>query len=243
MLGALLIFLAIAVCLSVLFWAGSVFLQSYLYTMPSQSLWWQAPAAGIVLAGFLSFWCWLIMRSPDADPTTLPYDTIFRFNPIEKMCDKPVDSLWLVPKKGPEIEYKRYPKVLFPLATYEYLAGSFDHKKSWNRDSVQAVILEHNNEKLRFDLVKVPKGEGQYDNRQFVCDKGGWVLKEYSDGPDGIPTAFRYRLLLANLLLNFGHLTLWIVCAWLLLRFFLGHAMLIGFALWLATTLLLPMLL
>ena len=241
MLGVLLIFLSIAACLALLFWVGGVFLQSYLYTMPSQNLFWQAPLAGIVLAGFVSFWCWLIMMSPQAGPTNLPYDTIFRFDPTEKMVDKPVEYLWLVPKvpkKGPDIKYKRFPVRPPAVNSYEYLEDSIGNKH-WDHHIAQAIKLEYKNEKLQFDLVKPPAGESQYDYRQFVCTKGGWVLTEYNDGPDGIPTAFRYTLLLINLVLNSVHLALWIVCLWLLTRFFLGHAMLIGFILWLVTTLLL----
>ena len=46
-----------AVSLALLFWVGAMFLQGYLYTQPSQHLHWQAPAAALAVAVFVTLWC------------------------------------------------------------------------------------------------------------------------------------------------------------------------------------------
>jgi hypothetical protein len=69
-------------------------------------------------------------------------------------------------------------------------------------------------------------------------------MKEFDDGPNGMPSIFLWSRFLMTLFLNFGHFLLWWLCLWLLLRFQWSHALGLGFVLWLVFTLFfLPMLL
>ena len=59
MLSAILILLVLGVALIVVLWVGTAVLQSYLYTESSPELYWRAPAAGLAIALFVTFW-WLL---------------------------------------------------------------------------------------------------------------------------------------------------------------------------------------
>ena len=235
MLGILIIFLLTAASLALLFWLGGMFLQGYLYTQPSENMYWQAPAAAVVLASFITFWCVLIINSAEATPTNIPYDVIHRFSATEEMVTDPVKELRAVPKAGKPVIYKRY---RLDQNKYVYLEDTMA-KRPWNHDA-QAILLTFKDEEYRFEPTPTSRG----GTREYVSDKGGWVMKVYGeDGPNGVPEVFRYGRFVANLLLNFVHFALWIVCMWLLLRFLLSHALLLAIGLWLVSTLiLLPML-
>jgi hypothetical protein len=155
------------------------------------------------------------------------------------MVSEPVKELWAVRKKGQQVRYKRERVFVDRYASrYQYFEATLA-KKRWD-PNVEAILLEHNGEKLRFTPVK--PGEGDY-YRSFVCETGGWTMREWDDGPDGRPTAFRSVRFLANLFLNFFLFALLFVCFWLVMRFLVGHAFLLSVGLWLVLTLaLLPML-
>ena len=197
-------------------------------------MYWQAPAAAGVMAGFITLWCVLIIGSSEATPMNLPYNTLFRFSATDDMCTEPVKELRVIPKVGKEVTYKCH---RYGPNDYRYLDASLA-KKPWDHGA-KAILLTHNGEEYRFEPT--PASRGGYD--EFASDKGGWVLRVYDNGPNGIPVAFRYGRLFANLLLNFMHFALWFVCMWLLLRFLLSHALLLAICFWLVTSLiLLPML-
>ncbi|MBX9583358.1 MAG: hypothetical protein K2X87_23905 [Gemmataceae bacterium] len=71
----LLTFALLAVTLFVLFWAGALVAQGYLYQQPADQLPARAGAAALLVAGFLTFWVWLDKRAPGK------YDTFFEFAP------------------------------------------------------------------------------------------------------------------------------------------------------------------
>jgi hypothetical protein len=232
--GILLIFLLTAVSLALLFWIGGAFLQGYFYTQPDENLYWRAPAAGLSLAAFFSLWCLAIVWSPGASPTNLPYDTLFRFSPRDDMLAEPAKELWVVRKKGQPVLYKRE-RMVDSLAPnrFQYRETSLARKPLESNNNIEAILLEHNGEKVRF--VPVKGGDEMY--RSFVSDKGGWEMREFDDGPTGQPTTLRLGRFAINLFFNFFHLALWFVCLWLLLRFNIGHSLVLGFSLWLGTTL------
>ncbi len=231
----LLLILAITgLTLAVFFFVGSFFLQGYMYTEPSPQLYWQAPAAGAILTVFLLLWCFMIVRSPGAKPEDIPYDTIFRFSPRVDLLEKPAKELWAVTRKGEEIPYQRK-----RLGQNDYRYYDPKTSRPWNPDVVKSIKLVDKGESFLFH--EAPSTEG--GNRSFVSDQG-WVIRDFGNGPDGIPTVFRWSRFFINLFLNLSHFLLWYFLLWLVLRFAGAHALGLGASLWLIFTLaVLPMLL
>jgi hypothetical protein len=233
---ALIVLIVGTIALALFFYVGAMFLQGYIYTEPSQDLYWQAPAAGGALALFLALWCVLVASAEGATPRDIPYDTVFHFTPNVDLLKEPPREIWAVYKDGQEKPYKRD---RLGQTTYRYVDPSYTPSRPWKGDGVEGIILIIDGEKLLFK--RVPSSESYYS--EFVSDNG-WIMKEYADGPTGMPSAFRWSRFLMTLLLNFGHLLLWWLCLWLLLRFQWGHALGLAFVLWLVCTLsILPMLL
>jgi hypothetical protein len=213
-----------------------MFLQGYIYTEPSQELHWQAPAAGGVLAAFLMLWCVLVAGAEGATPRDIPYDTISSFKPRVDLLKEPPLEIWAVYKDGQE---KRYKRERLGQTKWRYADPNYTPSRPWRSDGVEGVLLVIDGEKYLFK--RGPSSEGSYG--EFVSDKG-WVMKEFDDGPTGMPSVFLWGRFLMTLFLNFGHLLLWWVCLWLLLRFQWSHALGLAFILWLVFTLFfLPMLL
>lgn len=68
-------FALVALVFFVLFWAGTLVVQGYLYQEPADRLPARAAASAALVAAFLTFWVWLDQRSPGK------YDTFFEFAP------------------------------------------------------------------------------------------------------------------------------------------------------------------
>jgi hypothetical protein len=232
----LLVFLVTGASLAVFFYVGASFLQSYIYTEPSQELYWQAPAAAGVLAAFFTLWCLVVANAEGASPRDVPYDTIFRFSPRVDLLKEPARELWAKYQDGQE---KRYDRERLSQTRWRYVDTNYTPSRPWQGDGVEGVAVEIDGEKSFFK--RVPGSDGSYG--EFVNDKG-WVMKEYDDGPTGTPSVVRQGRFVATLLLNLAHFLLWWLCLWLLLRFQWSHALGLGFVLWLISTLaFLPMVL
>ena len=247
MLGVWVTVLIVGVTLLALLWGGTLFLQGYFYTEASTAIFWQAPVAAVVLTLFYGLWCLLDYNAAGARPGYLPYDTIFSFSADETKPtkdNKPVERLWAVLKSGKsekKVPYKRWPVLEAGRATYPYFREEAGGGKGerWPVDKAVAIDVPEDGDVVRYELAKADSAE----YRLFVSPEG-WTIKEYNSGPTGQPEAFRPGLLLGNLLLNFGHFALWFLCLWLLLRFQWGHALGLGFVMWLVMTLLVvPMML
>ena len=234
MLNMWLLLIVAAVSIVVFLYIGTLFFQGYIYTEATPGLFWQAPAAGAVMAGFFALWCLAVVNSADAHPEDIPYDTLFRFSPRVEMVKEPVKEIWAVKKNDEKVRYKRH---RIDQRRYEYRDATVG--RPWNGTGVKAIELDHEDTKYRFDLTA--SETGAYP--RFVNEKG-WSMPAFESGPTGIPTAFRTSRFLANLFFNITHLILWFVCLWLLLRFQWSHALGLAFCLWLLFTLaLLPMML
>jgi hypothetical protein len=232
----LIVLVVTSVTLALFFYVGGTFLQGYIYTEPSQDLHWQAPAAGGVLAVFLMLWCVLVANAEGATPRDIPYDTIFGFKARVDLLPEPAREIWAVYKDGQERPYKRE---RLGQTTYRYVDPSYTPARPWRSDGVEGVLLVIDGEKYLFK--RADSSEGSYG--EFVNDKG-WVMKEYDDGPTGMPTVVRHGRFLMTLFFNLLHFLLWWLCLWLLLRFQWSHALGLGFVMWLVFTLFfLPMLL
>jgi hypothetical protein len=233
-LGVWVTVLIVGVPLLAVLWSGTVFLQSYFYTEASTAIFWQAPLAAVVLTLFYGLWCLLDYNAAGARPGSLPYDTIFRFSAEETKGAKPVPYLFAEKKTKEKIRYKRYTVFEGGRTMYRYYQEFKDGSKGppWSGGGVVAILVPEDNEEVRYEPAK--SDEGTYP--RFVSPDG-WTMMVYEDGPTGEPTKFITGLWLVNLLLNFGHLALWFLCLWLLLRFQWGHALGLAFVLWLLMTL------
>jgi hypothetical protein len=235
-LTLLLIVAVTGLTLGVFFYVGSLFFQGYIYTEPSQDLKWQAPAAGAALMVFFMLWCVLIANTEGATPSDIPYDTVFRFSPRADLLKEPADRIWAVGKDGTEKTYKRERR---GQTMWRYVDPSYTPSRPWRGEGIDGVLLEIDGEKQLFKRVTGSDGS----NPEFVNDSG-WAMKDYGDGPSGVPSIFRWSRFMMNFVLNFGHFLLWWLCLWLLLRYQWSHALGLGFVLWLIFTLsILPMLL
>lgn len=239
MFTLILVLLVVTVSLAVFLFVGTLYLQGYVYTEPSQGLAWQAPAAGAVLGLFLTAWCLSVVYA-DSSTTDIPYDAFHRFSPRVDMFDTEAKELWAVTKDGKKVRYVGRKDVPFPgRSVILYEDRTYSPPRPWKSAGVEAIILEQKDGQIRFDLV--PTSEGGY--RQFVS-ADGWVMYEYDSGPSGIPSRFRWGRFVANLFLNGFHFVLWFLCLWLLLRFQWPHALGLAVVLWIVMTLIvLPMLL
>ena len=251
----------LAICLVVFFsvgiilWAGTLGLQGYIYSEPTTQLYWRAPAVGAVMAGFLGLWCLLDYRGIDPKANDIPYDTIFRFSPVEvRDLDQFVSVMSYKSAKSPEenekIVYKRHATAMGE----EYLDPQ---GLPWHRDNtrgiVEAILVDDNGQEQVFKpkLVERPNPNNPKAPKKKYFLKGSEQFPGYFQVNGrrrmeqlGQVRVFRWGLFAVNLLLNAIHLGLWFVCFWLLLRFQWLHALGLAVLLWLVTTLVaLPMLL
>jgi hypothetical protein len=242
------ILIVTALSLAVVLWAGTFFFQGYIYTQPSAGIFWQAPAAAALLTFGYTVWCLSIALSTGATPQNLPIDTIVRFSPEEQMADlhgRPAARIWSIkkdPKKtGDDKDGERtlYVSKRDSPTKFHYQDESI-RPRPWQRQDVIAFEIEiPDKENMRFDLT--PTEPGAY--RDYVS-KEGWTIREYEEGPTGVPVKFGPARFFWNLFFNFGHLVCWFIGLWLLLRFQWAHALGFAVVLWLVATLfILPMML
>lgn len=234
------------VVLMVVLWVGTYLFQGYIYLEPSQSLYWQAPAAAALLGFGYSIWSLAIASSTGANSQNIPIDTIFRFSPREDMLARPAPRIWAIKlpanksaRERKEEETIEYKSVRDNQKQFHYVDTTLT-PRPWQRQDVIAVELEKaDGKKIRFTPAEI--GQGEY--RQFVS-KDGWVMHEFEGGPTGLPIKFSLGRMILNLFFNFGHLFAWFIALWLILRFQWGHAAGLALVIWgLVTVVFLPMLL
>ena len=229
-----LILLVVGATIIVVLLVGSLFLQGYFYTEASEGLFWRAPAAGVIVTGFLFFWCWLNANDARSSPGYLPYNSIFLFSPEVKLMNEPVKRFWNI-RKGVKQEYiaVKIPQGAGNVLTQYHLTGQAGQKGPiWHPSGVEKIILKHEDQEYEF----LPNKAEDNDYPTFVS-KEGWVMTQYDTGVTGLPRMFHTGLFLANLGLNVLHFGLWFACFWNLLRFQPSHAFGLAFAVWLVMTL------
>lgn len=234
----LLVLTVFLIVLSVVFFAGSLFLQSTIFTEPTPGLAWRAPTAAAVMSIFFTFWCYLVLQS-DARPGDNPYDTTFRYSPRADLFRDPTPRLWANYGGDKTVVYVRKKDDDLKDRYQVERKSAADPKRRWSPTGVQWIEIDHAGTKMRFE--KVPATGGDY--RTFASPQG-WVMQEFEDGPTGVPHRYRWLSFLGNSFLNVLHGVLWFVCFWLLLRYQWDHSLGFAFVLWLLTTLIvLPMVL
>jgi hypothetical protein len=221
-----LLFLGITVVL----WAGTLFLQGYIYSEPVAQAYWRAPLAGVILTVFLAFWCYLDYRSPGR------YGAL---HDVSTSDEERYDRFWAV-KKGQEIPFTAK-KTAKGRREYYDAQG-----RPWSRSDtegvVEAIVIEDKeHQRIRFDAELTPDGKFKAAQEQPVnyVEAGGQGRIMTDSAPGKIPIR-RSGLLVANLLLNLLHLGLWFAGLWLLMRFQWSHALGLAFVAWLVLTFILP---
>lgn len=249
-MSLVLIFILVFAALVVLFWAGGMWFQAYIYSEPGTQMEWRAPAAALALTLFFALWSFLYGRAPDR------YDRLFAFSP-NQVVEFPV------PRKDKE-----------PARFWSEAAGKrslFEQRKTqglpeyrekdgkarkWTRSD--AVIVEENGQEVRFDAERDEKGN--YKKILTPPPKGlGWLMgpgpemplryldprgRIMSEDTIGRLSTFRWSVFLIYGFLTLFHLVIWFIALWLLLRFQWSHALGLAFIFWLVSTLVIvPMLL
>jgi hypothetical protein len=218
----------------VVVWAGTLFLQGYLYSEPVEQAYWRAPLAGLILTLFVGYWCSLDYRSPG------DYNALFDFNGGRE--DHQFDKLWSV-KKGQEILYTARTA---GRGRKEYRdAGGRLWARSDAEGIVEAVIVEDKDgQKVRFEAELTPDGKlfkmepGQPARYVEVGGQGRVMTDDYI----GYVTTRRWGLVVAYIIFNLLHLVAWFLVLWLLMRFQWSHAFGLALVMWLVMTLVLPVL-
>ena len=232
-----LVFVMLLAALGVLFFVGTLFVQSFIFTEPVEGLTWRAPTSAAIMAVFFTFWCLIVVRS-DARPGNIPYTTIFNFSIRTNMWkkDKPAPELWADRYDGQVIRYVLNYDLEFGHKKPVYKNAS-DPTKTFTPTGVAALEIEiAPGVKSKFERTS----DGDLE---FFRNADGWRL-QYDRDISGNPTRMSWALLFGNLFLNLLHLVLWFVCLWLILRFSFSSSFLFAAILWGLTTIaLLPMLL
>jgi hypothetical protein len=225
----LLVFLGLATFL----WAGTLFFQGYIYSEPVSELYWRAPAAGVVIALLLAFWCFLDFRNPGR------YDATW-FEPTAS-DEEVFDKFWSV-KGEQETVYEAH-KDAQGRIEYRDAAG-----RPWARSDaegvVEAIIVEENGQRVRFnaELTKDKKFKAATGEPVRYIEAGGRG-RVMTDRYIGKLPVSHWGATLAKILLSLLHLGLWFVCLWLILQFQRGHAFGLALVIWVTLTLiLLPLL-
>ena len=244
MLLLALVLLLVAFVLSVLFWVGSLWFQAYIYESPSDGLVWRAPAAGAALAAFLALWCLLDYRtgSVQANVAKVPYDTWWDFTITKTYPPQPVKKFWSVKndQEGKEKVTEYVQRKTGGLGSGLQYVDPQNDNKPWSREGsgiVQAVILEEDGRKVRFNAQLMPDGKFKDEPARYVEEGGTRTLTELDIKRGQMTETYSSRLVV-YVLLNALHLGLWFVCFWLLLRYQWTHALGLAVVFFVATSLL-----
>lgn len=214
-----------------LLWAGTLFVQDFLYSEPAPQLYWRAPAAAAAVTLWVAFWGYLDSRNPGR------YPALFDFSAAETTK---FNELWVV-KDNKKVHYKLTSggKGNLP-GRVEFREVDPPHRV-WSRSD--AVIVKENGEEVRFEAEKDKNNHYKIDEGQELRyrDDRGRVMTE---GSMGRIYSRRWGVFFTYVLLNLGFLGVWFAAVWLLLRYYWSHALGIAVVLWAAMTLIiLPLML
>jgi hypothetical protein len=199
--------------------AWTLWFQGYIYSEPVGQIYWRAPAAGTALTVFLLFWIFLDYRAPGR------YRGLNEFNYYEEV---EYEELRILTNDNKEEVYKRGKNAQ---GRWEYRRG--DRTLPSRPQRIVAVLGDQT-----YTFVPDRDAQGHFkpapDGSLYYRDERGLEMKE------GNPGRVRIRhtsWLVINLLLNFGHLAVWFVVLWLLLRFQWSHALGLALVFWVVTML------
>jgi hypothetical protein len=226
-LFTILILLVLAVVLSIILWAGSLWMQGWLYETPAGQLYWRAPAVGGGLALFYGLWVLV-----DCGLTGGHCGSLYSLR-VSTLDQREV--LKAVVKKNGQPETYRLNKAASP--AYYVLVGP-DGQPTTTRltETPERILIEDGGKTAVFEPERDAKGNFRREQGQnlFYYDKSGRFIEE---GNPGQIQRFHWDWLLWNVLFNLLHLGLWFVGLWLVLRYQWAHALGFAVCLWLTMTL------
>jgi hypothetical protein len=225
------IILLVILGLAVLFWAGTLTVQGYLYTEPAADLHWRAPAAAGAVGLYLILWCILAYTDPAAGLDT------FLFSTRE---DKTFNEFWALrqlPATGKFLDPEH--PIRFRKRGQQFRD---DHGGPWQRSDSQGIMGEVI---INVDGRGVKFHPDLTEKRTFKIEPGEPLRFREEDGDlsltedqllDGVLPVYHPGRFWANLILNLLHLAVWFTALWLLLRFQWPHALGLALVLWLAVS-------
>jgi hypothetical protein len=223
----LLTFFILAFVLILLFLGGSIFLQTWLYNVPANHIVYRALASGGGVALFLTLWTWIDASNPGN------FGTLTEFSSYDVKEYNSVDSVY---KKGNKEQIIPFRKKAGGKGSKDFVN---EKNKSWHRNDTDGLMIallikeENKDEPTRFE-VKLENDKFPAEIRYF--EQGG---SRYIDEQNiGRIVRTRGGLVFLNLLFNFLHLVVWVCALWFGMHYVFGHALGIGFALWLFNMLL-----
>lgn len=221
------IFALLFVGLLVVLWAGSVYLQGWLYSDLASKLPLRAVAGAAVIAAFLTAWCAIYKEDPGR------FDTLMNFS--REKTEGVYHEIESVRRVGKE-EQKPVKFVRNPGgrgATTEFLTT--DGQKPWMRSDsdgmVVAILVKEKDqpEPTRFNAKLEPGDKFPASGLRYVQPNANRYMDAASLG-----TIYRVRSwsIIGNLFANFLHLAIWVAVLCFIMRFEIGNAVAIAFAYW-----------
>jgi hypothetical protein len=212
----ILTFAGLAVGLFAFFWATTLFLQASLYHEPAPKLPLRAAVAGMLVAGFLTFWTYANTRTEAKDR----YGTLFEFNPTASQEFKQFTAIrQSASKQESTVAYQRtgraYVEVNNPGKSF--VRSTSDHL-------VTALEIPEGDKKVRYDVQF--QQEGLYPKGTCLLkEAGGNRYLEMSQSSTLSPVYSPSRsAFFAALGINLLHFVVWFAALWLVLKFTVGHS-------------------
>ncbi len=233
MLGIFIVFLLLWAALTVILFAGTSWLQGYIYSESEPGMAWRAPAVASVLTLVAIVWAMFDYHSiKTPDQAAGSYTSLFNLTTDQS---KQYNELWAM-QAGKKTHYKLQ-KSATGQPQYRDLAGRPLPTR------VETIIVNEDGQEIRFEADRDAQGNFKSDPQRGLrySDSAGREMREHSLGE---VTTSQSGLFLANLLLSLIHMAAWFLTLWLLLRFQWHHALGLAVIFWLVMTLLImPMIL
>jgi hypothetical protein len=220
------LFAGLAFVFVLLLLGGSIFIQSWLYNVPASNIVLRALASGLGMSAFFTVWAALDAGSPGK------FDSIFEGADLKVKEYSSVVSVRKTKTKDEEIPYRKNStagRVQF------FKEGEF--QKQWSRSDADGMMIallikeEGNSDPTRFEIKLV---DGKLPPDTIYYEKDG---RRYIDAPNiGRIVTPRSGSFFLRAFFAIIHFALWVVALLLGMQYLFGHALGLGFALWLFMT-------
>lgn len=217
-----------AVAFTALFWALGVLVQGYLYSQPASHLPVRAVAAGVLVAAFVAGWTYANTRASHKDK----YGTLFEMQPttVKDITEfEAVRQLRIKDDKG-QLKEVTVPHKWVPegkLGKFVETTTNKDFRMNTADYMTIALDLPEDGKKTRYEAAIDSKGTYARDGDNVVfTEKGGSrYIESETMTRLNIPSSGAFAAAVALNLLVF---VVWFVALWPILRFNMGHALLMA---------------